>query len=128
MINRVHYFLGVVVLVIALAGCGDDSSDLQRALDRIERLDPTVTAFCLKNAECYPGYYYEDIDYCRMYDLYYADFVVQLSHDPAACYDAGRSYFECFTEAECGTAELECTDEWAAVVDACSYDAMEGSQ
>jgi hypothetical protein len=41
---------------LALAGCGDDS--LQQALDRMERLDPLVTAFCMKNVDRYGGYYY----------------------------------------------------------------------
>lgn len=111
---------------LALAGCGDDSSELQQALDRMQSLDPLITAFCMKSVECDPGYYY-DLDSCRVYNLYYADFIIQLSNDPAACYDAGVSYFECYAEAECGTAEAECLDQYAALVDACSY-AVEESQ
>ena len=92
----------------------------------MERLDPLVTAFCMKNLECYPGYYY-DVDSCRFYNLYNADSYIQLSDDPAACYDAGRSYFECFIDAECGTADFECVDEYAAFEVSCVY-REEGSQ
>jgi hypothetical protein len=104
---------------LALAGCGDDS--LQQALDRMERLNPLVTAFCMKNVECNSDYYsyYYDVDSCRVFWFYYADTVIQLSDDPAACYDAGRSYFECFAEAACGTGE--CLDEYYALGGACSY-------
>jgi len=114
---------------LALVGCGDDPLDLQQALDRMERLDPVVTAFCMKNVECYAGYYnyYYDVDSCRFVWLYYADTVIQLSNDPAACYDAGRSYFECFAEAACGTADYACMDEYAALGRACYY-GEEGSQ
>ena len=106
---------------LALVGCGDDSSsELQQALNRMERLDPVVTAFCLKALDCYANYYY-DVDYCRVYNLYIADSYIQLSDDPGACYDAGRSYLECFTNAECGTADFECRDEYAALEDACYY-------
>lgn len=111
---------------LALAGCGDAPLDFQQALDRMERLDPLVTAFCMKNLECYPGYYY-DVDSCRFYNLYNADSYIQLSDDPAACYDAGRSYFECFIDAECGTADFECVDEYAAFEVSCVY-REEGSQ
>ena len=106
---------------LALAGCGDDP--LQQALDRMERLDPLVTAFCMKNVDCYAGYYsyYYDVDDCRVWWLYYVDAVIQLSDDPAACYDAGRSYFECLTEAACGMAEVACRDEYAALEAACYY-------
>lgn len=105
---------------LTLAGCGDDSSELQQAIDRMERLDPLVTAFCMKNVDCYPDYYY-DVDSCRVFWLYYADAIIQLSDDPAACYNAGRSFFECFEEAECGTAEFACVDEYAALEGACYY-------
>jgi len=104
---------------LALAGCGDDP--LQQALDRMERLDPLVTAFCMKNVDCYAGYYYYDVDSCRVSLLYYVDAVIQLSDNPAACYDAGQSYFECFIDAECGTAEVACRDEYAALEAACYY-------
>jgi hypothetical protein len=112
---------------LALAGCGDDPLDLQQALDRMERLDPLVTAFCMKNLDCYAGYYYYDVDSCRVSWLYYADALIQLSDDPAACYDAGQSYFECFRDAECGIADVACQDEYAALPIACYY-AEEGSQ
>jgi hypothetical protein len=92
----------------------------------MERVDPLVTAFCMKNAECYPDDYY-DVDSCRVWSLYYTDTVIQLSDDPAACYDAGRSYFECFEKAACGTAEYACDDEYAALERACYY-GEEGSQ
>jgi hypothetical protein len=105
---------------VALAGCGDDSTELQQALDRMQSMDPLITAFCMKSLECDPGYYY-DVDSCRAYNLYFADAIIQLSDDPAACYDAGRSYFECYTEAECGTAEVQCRDEYAALEGACYY-------
>jgi len=105
---------------LALAGCGGDSSEFQQALDRMERLDPLVTAFCMKNMECYPVYY-ADVDLCRFSLLYYVDAIIQLSDDPAACYDAGRSYFECLTEAACGMAEVACRDEYAALEAACYY-------
>ncbi len=105
---------------LLLAGCGDDPSEFQQALDRMERLDPLVTAFCMKNVACYPGYYY-GVDSCRLWWLYYADTAIQISDDPAACYDAGRSYFECVERAPCGTAEFECDDEYAALPIACSY-------
>jgi hypothetical protein len=111
---------------LALAGCGDDASELQQAMDRMARMDPLVTAFCMKQVECDPGYYY-GVDNCRLWSLYYADTVIQLSDDPAACYNAGRSYFECFEKAACGTAEVECYDEYAALPIACSY-AVEESQ
>jgi hypothetical protein len=117
----------VAAVGLALTGCGDDSSELQRALGRMQSMDPLITAFCMKAVECYPGYYY-DVDSCRVYSLYYADAVLQLSDHPAACYEAGRSYFDCFTEAECGTAELECLNEYAELVDACSYYALEEGQ
>ena len=104
---------------LALAGCGDDP--LQQALDRMERLDPLVTAFCMKNVDCYAGYYYYDVDSCRVSLLYYVDAVIQLSDNPAACYDAGQSYFECFIDAECETAEVACRDEYAALEAACYY-------
>lgn len=103
---------------LALVGCGDDP--LQQALDRMERMDPLVTAFCMKNVECYPYDYY-DVDSCRAVWLYYADTVIQLSDDPAACYDAGVSYFGCFTEAACRTAEVACYDEYAALESECYY-------
>jgi hypothetical protein len=108
---------------LALAGCGDDPSEFQQALDRMERVDPLVTAFCMKNVDCYAGYYYYDydVDSCRVSLLYYVDAVIQLSDDPAACYDAGQSYFECFIGAECGTAEVACRDEYAALEAACYY-------
>jgi hypothetical protein len=104
---------------LALAGCSDDP--LQQALDRMERLDPLVTAFCMKNVDCYAGYYYYDVDSCRVSLLYYVDALIQLSDNPAACYDAGQSYFECFIDAECGTAEVACRDEYAALEAACYY-------
>jgi hypothetical protein len=63
----------------------------------------------------------------RFYNLYNADSYIQLSDDPAACYDAGRSYFECFIDAECGTADFECLDEYAAFEVSCLY-REEGSQ
>jgi hypothetical protein len=88
----------------------------------MERLDPLVTAFCMKNVDCYAGYYYYyDVDSCRVSLLYYVDAVIQLSDNPAACYDAGQSYFECFIDAECGTAEVACRDEYAALEAACYY-------
>lgn len=111
---------------LALAGCGGDPTELQQALDRMERVDPLVTAFCMKNVDCDPAYY-DDVDSCRFFWLYYVDAYVQISDDPAACYDAGRSYFECFNEAACGTAEVECYDEYAALPIACSY-GEDGSQ
>ena len=43
------------------------------------------------------------------------------SDDPTACYDAGVSYFECFTEAACRTAEVACYDEYAALESECYY-------
>jgi len=114
---------------LALAGCGDGGGqgplDLQQALDRMERLDPLVTAFCMKRLDCYDYYY--DVDYCRFYSLYIADSYIQLSDDPAACYGAGQSYFECFIDAECGTADFACMDEYAALEDSCFY-GEEGSQ
>jgi len=111
---------------LALVSCGDDPSEFQQALDRMERLDPLVTAFCMKNMDCYPGYYI-DVDDCRLLWLYYADTIIQLSDDPAACYNAGRSYFECFEKAACGTAEYACLDEYYALGGACYY-GEEGSQ
>lgn len=105
---------------LALAGCGDDSSELQRAMDRMEQLDPLVTAFCMRSVECYPGYY-AYLDYCRAYYLTYADFYIQLADDSAACYDAGVSYFECVTNADCGSAYADCQDEYAALESACYY-------
>ena len=105
---------------LALAGCGD-LSEFQQALNRMDRFDPLVTAFCMKAVECYPDYYYYGVDYCRVWGLYYADTVIQLSDDPAACYDAGRSYFECFERAACGTADVVCSDQYAAFEAACYY-------
>jgi len=130
--ERVMYFTPkkaippVAAAGLALVGCGDDSSEFQQALNRMDRLDPLVTAFCMKTVECYPDYYY-GVDGCRVSWLYYVDTVIQLSDDPTACYDAGRSYFECLTEAACGTAEAACGDEYAALPIACYY-GEEGSQ
>ncbi|KPK17804.1 MAG: hypothetical protein AMJ62_00790 [Myxococcales bacterium SG8_38] len=106
---------------LALAGCGDDSPELQLALDRMQSIDPLITAFCMKQVECYPGYY-TDLDGCRVFWLFYADAYIQLADDSAVCYEAGRSYFECVTNAECGSAYADCQDEYAALESACYHE------
>lgn len=104
---------------LALVGCGDDASQLQQAAERIDQLDPPVTAFCMKYVDCYPDdWFLPDVDPCRAAMLGYMDAYAELSDDPAACRSAVLSYFDCFRDAPCGDFETVCTtvlDEFYAV-------------
>jgi hypothetical protein len=98
---------------LALMGCGDDASQLQQAAERVDRLDPHVSAFCMKYVDCYPDdWFFPDLDACRAVMLGYMDAYAQLSDDPAACGDAVLSYLDCFRDAPCGDFETLCTTEF----------------
>lgn len=111
---------------LALAGCGDDPSQFEQTAGRIDRMDPTVTAFCLKYVECYPdGWLLPDVDSCRATVLGYTDAYAELSDDPEGCRSAMYSYFDCVEQASCSTAEVECTPEVGAFEERCFGEAEE---
>lgn len=97
---------------LALAGCGDDASQLQQAAERIDQLDPPVSAFCMNYVGCYPDdWIFPDLDSCRAATLGYMDAYAELSDDPAACRSAFLSYFDCSRDAPCGDVRALCTTE-----------------
>lgn len=104
---------------LALVGCGDDSQ-FEQAAGRIDRLDPRVTAFCMKFVECYPdGFIIDDLDSCRLFVLGYLDAYSVVSDDPGACIAAAFSYMECFNDVPCQTAGVSCLDVTEAYEAAC---------
>lgn len=106
---------------LALAGCGDGGGDseLDAARDRIAQLDPSVTAFCMRDIECDPypeDPYFGDVDSCRTLFLEVVAYYVDASPDPDACSAAYIAALDCEGNTPCDEmpeaceAQIEATD------------------
>jgi hypothetical protein len=115
---------------LALAGCGDGgaNSELDAARDRIAQLDPSVTAFCMREIECDPypeDPFFGDVDNCRTLILQlYGDYI-QGSPDPDACGAAFIAAFDCAGDTPCDDILYACEVEYDATLAVCGDDEEE---
>lgn len=82
---------------LMLSGCGDDGYDFGEYGEALDRLDSTVTAFCLRAVSCVSSVYGDDADNCRLIFLSYAS-------DLATDQDCGNSWIElldCYKDMDC---------------------------
>lgn len=112
---------------LALAGCGDGggTSELDAARDRIAQLDPSVTAFCMREIECDPypeDSYFGDVDSCRTLMLQlYGDYI-EGSPDPEECGAAFIASFDCAGDTPCDEILGTCEAEYDATYAVCTGD------
>lgn len=84
--------LAVSALSLAGTACGGGDGTGEYVQDA---LSSAINAFCMKVAQCYPGY---DPNECVGYEQRYADYIRNYGAD---CVNAVASYLECLSELSC---------------------------
>jgi len=103
----------LTVASLALMGCGGEGLGEYEA--RLDRLEPEVTAFCMRAVDCVPRQYDNDVDYCRLTLLFYGAPFSPL--DPEKCEEAWLEFFDCYAQADCFDFPVGRTDRCAGSID-----------
>ena len=94
---RCMVFLGVV-----LGGCGDPGYSFDEQRERIDLVEPHVTAYCLNALACVPRVYQDSLDACRVAWLQIATTEpVVGAESTRSCDEAARQFFDCGAQASC---------------------------